>query len=293
MPLPDSLPDNARHPTISSLIEASLQRFAPVNLVNAVIPTSGLTIDRNIPYGAHPRQRLDVYAPKNGGADRPVAVFFYGGGWQMGDRREYLFAAQAFASRGMTVVVPDYRIFPEVTFPAFIDDAAAVVAWTARNIAAAKGKVHNILPIGHSAGAYIALMLALDQRYLAQVGTQETQLAGAVGISGPYDFLPIIRTDVKPIFEVLADLSQTQPIRHARIDAPPLLLLAGEADIVVDPANAMRLAGRLRTLGGRAEFRLYPGVGHVGAVAALAPVLRRRAPILDDIDSFVRGLSRP
>jgi acetyl esterase/lipase len=274
----------------SKPLPAFLSALEPLNLLNATVSTRRLAIDRDVAYGPHRRQLLDIYAPKGGGSGGPIAVFFYGGGWQIGAKRDYLFAAEALASRGITTVVPDYRLFPEVTFPHFLDDAGAAVSWVARNLEARHGKPRPIVPIGHSAGAYIAIMLALDGRYLERAGHSAARLAGAVGISGPYDFLPIIRADVKPIFEVLPDLSATQPVRYARADAPPLLLVAGTADRVVDPANTLRLAARIRTLGGRAEFRLYPGVGHGGAVAALSRIFRRRAPILADIAAYVSAL---
>jgi acetyl esterase/lipase len=216
-----------------------------------------------------------------------VIVFFYGGAWQDGDKGDFLFVAQALASTGAIVVVPNYRTYPEVTFPGFLEDGAAATAWTVRNIASYGGDPKSIFLAGHSSGAYIAIMLVLDRDYLAKAGVGDTQLAGGIGISGPYDFLPITRKDIKPIFEVVPDMDLTQPIHYARADAPPLLLLHGEADTTVGPYNTHNLADRMRALGGRVEDRYYPGVDHVDAIIAVTSMFRGRAPVLADIKTFV------
>jgi len=265
---------------------------AKVDILNAMIPTGGLTIRRDIAYGTEPRQHLDIYypprsAPGSTAIPPPVVVFFYGGSWQYGDKGDYLFAAQALASRGAIVVVPDYRVYPAVTFPGFLDDGAAAAAWTLRHADEIGGDPRSVFLAGHSAGAYIAIMLALDQDYLNRAGVSTRQLAGAVGISGPYDFLPLTRPDIKKIFEVVPDMAVTQPIHYARADAPPLLLLTGEADTTVGPYNTHHLADRIRALGGQVEDRYYPDVDHIDSVIALTWVFRQRAPVLADIDSFL------
>ncbi|MDB5395190.1 MAG: alpha/beta hydrolase [Rhodospirillales bacterium] len=265
----------------------ALVACAPVDLLNAVIPTGGLTITRDIAYGEEAKQRLDLYVPKTLKPYAPVIVFFYGGAWQEGDKKNYLFAAQALASIGAVVVVPNYRVYPEVTFPGFLEDAAAATAWTLKNIAHYGGDPKSIFVAGHSAGAYLSIMLVLDQDYLTRAGVAGAKLAGGIGISGPYDFLPLTRSDVKPIFEVVPDMAVTQPITYARGDAPPLLLVTGDADTTVGPYNSHNLANKLRALGGRVEDRYYPGVQHIGSVLALTSLFRGRAPVLADIVGFV------
>jgi len=264
---------------------------APVDMLNATIPTGDLTVTRDVAYGGDDRQRLDIYAPKSTAA-RPVVVFFYGGAWQTGRKADFLFVAEAFADKGAVVVVPDYRVYPTVTFPGFLADSAEATAWVIKNIGKWGGDPNNVFLVGHSAGAYIAVMLALDEEYLDRAGASTRSIAGAVGISGPYDFLPLTRPDVKPIFEVVSDMTLTQPIRFARADAPPLLLLTGDADITVGPYNTEHLAQRMRTLGGDVEEHIYPGIAHLGSVLALAPPFRWRAPVLDDIEGFLRRHER-
>jgi acetyl esterase/lipase len=260
---------------------------APVDVLNALIPTDGLAITRDVAYGSDPRQTLDIYTPKAAGPHSPVLVFFYGGTWRTGSKHDYLFAAQALASTGSIVIVPDYRVYPQVTFPAFLDDGAAATAWAIDHIARTPGHPRPVFVIGHSAGAYIAIMLALDRDYLARAGVSTADLAGAIGLSGPYDFLPLTRTDVKPIFDVVPDMALTQPIHYARADAPPLLLLTGTADVTVGPYNTQHLADRIRALGGRVEDRYYPNVDHIDSVIALTALFRDKAPELADIAAFL------
>ncbi len=265
----------------------ALAGCAKVDLLNALIPTDGISITRDVAYGTDPRQKLDIYTPKAARPDSPVVVFFYGGTWQTGNKGDYLFAAQALASTGAIVVVPDYRLYPEVRFPAFLDDAALATAWTISHIARTPGDPRPIFLAGHSAGAYIAIMVALDPEYLKKEGTSAGDLAGAIGISGPYDFLPVTRRDVKPIFDVGADLALTQPIHYARADAPPLLLLTGTDDDTVGPYHTQHLADRMRVLGGKVEDRYYPGVDHIDSIIALTSLFRGKAPELADIAAFM------
>jgi acetyl esterase/lipase len=274
------------------LMVAGMAGCAPVDILNATIPTRDLTISRDIPYGDDPRQKLDIYASKGNPPNAPVIVFFYGGTWETGSKADYLFVAQALAAKGAVVVVPDYRLYPQVTFPAFLDDGAAAAAWTFRNIANYGGDAQAVFLAGHSAGAYIAIMLALDPEYLKADGVAASRLAGAIGISGPYDFLPIVRKDVKAIFEVVPDLAVTQPIHYARADAPPLLLLHGDADTTVGPYNTHNLADRIRALGGQVETDFYPGADHVDAIIAVTSLFKDRAPVLSDIENFLAAHDR-
>ncbi len=259
----------------------------PADLLYSVLSLGGLEITPNLPYGEGPRRRLDVYRPQDAAGGHPVVVFFYGGAWQGGTKAGFGFVASALARRGYVVVMPDYRLHPEVAFPDFLTDAAAAVAWTRAHVGAFGGDPRALFIAGHSAGAYLAVMLALDERWLAAVGSSRADLAGAIGIAGPYDFLPLTRADVKPIFEVVPDLAVTQPISFADGRNPPLLLLTGDSDEIVRPRNSAALAARVRAKGGPVETRVYPGVGHVGIVLAFAPLLRGRAPVLDDVAGFV------
>ena len=143
--------------------------------------------------------------------------------------------------------------------------------------------------MGHSAGAYNAAMLALDPRYLAAVGLDRDVIGGMIGLAGPYDFLPLDTNVTRLVFGDVPDLAGTQPVNFADDRAPPLLLLTGTGDTTVRPRNSESLAGRITGSGGSATLRLYPDIGHVGLVLALADGHRDSAPVLDDVEAFIRG----
>jgi len=229
---------------------------------------------------------LDIYAPTSGAAPAPVVVFFYGGGWTSGDRAIYRFVGRSLAACGVLVIIPDYRVWPETGFPGFLQDAAAAVAQARLLAPRHGGDPDRLFLMGHSAGAYIAAMLALDPTWLAAVGVEARDtLAGVLGIAGPYDFLPLKDPVLQQIFEPVGP--HTQPIRFAQNATVPFLLMSGSADVTVDPGNSQRLAARVRMEGGQAEVRLYPGLGHAAVLGALARPLRFLGPVRDDTCQFL------
>ena len=243
----------------------------------------------DIPYGESAAQALDVYVPA-GAAFAPIVVFFHGGRWSRGAKEQYRFVGQALASRGMVAVVADYRRFPEVRFPGFVDDAARAVAWAHGNAERYGGDADALFVMGHSSGAHMAALLALDHRYLERAGADASWLRGMIGLAGPYDFDP--RREAPDVFATTpdADLYTTQPIAFAQDVQVPLLLVHGEADETVQMKNTLSLTAAVRRAGGTACAALYPGVDHAGIVAALARPLRATAPVLDDVARFVAGV---
>ncbi|HMP46875.1 MAG TPA: alpha/beta hydrolase [Sphingopyxis sp.] len=246
------------------------------------------------PYGKGARQALDIWVPVNATeADRlPVVVFFYGGGWNSGARGDYGFAGRALAAQGFVVVIPDYRLHPEAHWPDFLEDGAAAVAWTRRHIAGFAGDSDRIALMGHSAGAYIAAMLALDPTWLRGAGSDPAILRGVAGLAGPYDFLPMGKGgSADKAMGNIRPAERTQPIAHARGDAPPLWLASGEEDEKVRPRNSRNLAAAIERAGGEAMLRLYPGMGHTGIVMALAQPFRGKGPVLEEAADFLRGVT--
>jgi acetyl esterase/lipase len=245
-----------------------------------------IKLARSFAYADGARQTLDVCRPV-GAVAAPVVIFFYGGAWQSGNKRLYRYAAKALARRGYVAVLPDYRIYPQVRYPLFLEDGALVVRWAKENVKRFGGDPDKIFLSGHSAGAHIAAMLALDARWLQTVGLGPSRdVAGLIGLAGPYDFLPL-RDDVLKVIFGGENRPETQPISHVCSGAPPALLLTGSDDRVVEAGNASRLAARLRAAGNVATARIYSRVGHSLIVAALAPVLQLLMPIWRDIDGFI------
>ena len=262
---------------------------SPVAFLNSLAPTDTHRRERDLAYGPHPRQRLDAYVPAAVAAPAPIVVFFYGGAWRSGNRADYLFVGEALASRGMLALVADYRLYPEVRFPAFVADAAAAVRWASDHGAELGGDRSRIVVMGHSAGAYNAAMVVLDRSYLATAGADPAAVRGLIGLAGPYDFLPLSDRLLRSIFGYPDTSPATQPINFVRPDAPPALLLTARRDSVVDPGNSTRLATRLRAVGARAREVTYERVDHRTLLGALAVPLRSTAPVLDDIAAFVRS----
>jgi acetyl esterase/lipase len=260
--------------------------FSPAALLNLLAGSKRVAETRDVAYGGNPRERLDIYAPRRAGS-YPVVVFFYGGSWEEGDRGAYRFVGTALAERGIVTVIPDYRVYPEVRFPGFLEDGAQAVRWVRDSIADYGGDPGRIVVAGHSAGAHIAAMLALDPQWLRQAGLDPRDLSGLVGLAGPYDFLPLRSETLKTIFGPEQTRDSTQPINFASAAAPPSLLIAGAKDTVVDPGNTTRLAARLREVGASVEAYLYPGVGHAGLVGAFGKPIRGIAPVLRETAAFV------
>lgn len=261
-----------------------------VQILNALAPTQGITV-RHLAYGPGPRNGVDVYAPADA-AGAPVAVFFYGGGWTNGARAEYRFVGATLAARGIVTFVPDYRLYPQVRYPAFLQDGAEAVAWARAHAAQFGGNPDRLFLIGHSAGAYIAIMLALDRRWLAQAGLSQRDLHGVVGISGPYDFLPLNTAQLQEIFAPAEPLSSSQPVNHVHPPLPPVLLLTGTADKTVYPRNSYRLAAVIRAAGGRVTLKTYKGLNHALAIGAIATPIAFLAPVQSDVVSFVQQEAR-
>ena len=276
------------------LTKVGLSGFSGLDLLDIVVTGRGYVADTDLPYGDGPRRRLDVYRPANARAGAPLAapviVFFYGGNWESGARRHYRFVGHSFAGQGFVTVVPDYRLYPEVRYPGFIEDGASAVRWVKDNATRFGGDPNKLFLMGHSAGAYIAAMLALDGRWLGEVGlTPGRDIAGLIGISGPYDILPLHDGTLKEIFG--GNDPATQPISHVSAGAPPSLLLTGRRDDIVDPGNTARLAARLEAAGDAVTVRTYSWVGHLAIIGAFAPALRLLAPVADHVAGFVARVS--
>lgn len=275
-------------------IAALAAACSPAVLLNSLVPTEDLEATRNIAYGTLNRQQLDVYTPvsaQGASPKRPVIVFFYGGSWDSGSKDAYLFVAEALTSKGFITVIPDYRIYPEVIYPEFLNDGAKAFQWTKDNIEKYGGDVNNIFVAGHSAGAHIAAMLAFDKTWLATQNLSTTSIRGFVGLAGPYDFLPLTSERLKEIFPSAEIQASSQPILYARGNGPPALLLAGDADTVVSIKNTRNFSARIRESKGRIQEKYYAGIGHIKIVTVLAAPFRNGHAVLDDIAEFVRAES--
>jgi acetyl esterase/lipase len=247
----------------------------------------------NIAYGPDPQQRLDAYVPESAAAPqgaappRPVVIFWHGGRWREGDKADYRFVGAALAESGYVTLVANYRHYPQVKMPGFMRDAALATLWAAAHANEYGGTPQRLYLMGHSAGAHLAALVTLDPRYFAAAGQSAPHIAGVIGLSGPYDFLPLLEPDVQDMFGPPPLYPQSQPINFVRADAPPMLLVHGLNDETVKPKNSRNLAAALQAMGVPVTLKLYPKRSHADTVAALTALLRGRAPTLADIRAFV------
>jgi acetyl esterase/lipase len=265
-----------------------LYHFAALATFNFLVPKDrGVEVAaRDVAFGAHPRQRLDVYRPVNTAGKLPVLLFVYGGSWKFGTRASYDFVGRAFASRGYLTMIADYRLMPEHVFPDFVDDAALAIAFAAREAETFGGDRYRIFAVGHSSGGYNIAQATLDQGYLERAGCAPCPVKAVALLAAPLSFLPLDDPTTIQAFGKAPSLPATQPVTYARRDAPPMLLLHGTVDTTVYPRNSRALAQRLREEGAVVELKEYQGAGHVGIMLSMARGLRGWAPALEDVLSF-------
>jgi len=270
----------------------ALMGCSGVDVLNFVSPKDA-SLTQGIAYGSLERQKLNVLMPAGvqPGEKRPVVVFFYGGSWKDGERGDYRFAGEALARLGYVAVVPDYRLYPEVKYPVFQDDAALALRWVQDHAGEFYGDADSVFVMGHSAGAHLGALLTLDTRYARKAGVRDGFIKGFIGLAGPYGFTPSKADNVRDVFAGVPDEEATKPINYVTAAAPPMLLLYGLDDDTVERPNAQILAERMRAVGGDVTLKEYDGVGHVGIVLALTPLFDGKAPVLADIQAFMARMT--
>ncbi len=273
------------------VLAAALSGCSAFTLINAVSPSAHYERFSDVGYGPEERQRLDVYAPRGLPTRAPLVLFFYGGGWNGGTRKNYEFVAASLTRAGFVVMIPDYRLYPEVRFPAFVEDGAGALAWALDNAERYGADPSRVYLMGHSAGAHIAALIGMDDRYLSSFGRDPAALTGFIGLSGPYDFLPIESGYLLEVFPE-PNRAASQPINFVSERSPPALLIHGGEDDIVEPGNSERLAARLRSFGVPVTLKLYPETGHARVVVALAPRFDFIAQTLDDCVAFIHASER-
>lgn len=268
----------------------ALAACSPIGALNALTGTATFRATDGVSYGPLPRHKLDIYTPATAApaAGWPVVVFFYGGSWNRGQRQQYRFVGAALASRGVLTLVADYRLYPEVRFPDFLNDSALALAYGLAEAKGLGGDPKRVFVMGHSAGGYNAAMLAFDPHWLQATGHAPTELAGLIGLAGAYDFLPMTIPEAQPVFFHPDYPPHSQPIEFAGRNSPRTFLGAAVQDKLIDPQrNSVGLASKLQSAGVPVTLKMYDGVGHLTLVASLARPLRLLAPTLRDVADFI------
>ena len=263
---------------------------SPIKVLNSLVPENGYELVSGVEYGTNARQKLDIYLPKaaeKSTALKKVIIFYYGGNWDSGERADYKFAAEALVSHGYIVVVPDYRVYPEVVFPALMADPVSAAKWVKTNIKKYNGDTNKVFLAGHSAGAHMAATMAINPEYLAEVSLKPNDFAGVIGLAGPYDFLPLKSERLKIIFGLEAQQWKSQPINFVDGKNPPLFLAVGMKDSTVWPRNTFNLAKKIKEKNGLVEVQEFASYGHVDMVSKLAKPLRGNGELLKSVITFI------
>ena len=244
-------------------------------------------------YGNDPAQKLEMFVPVGAAAHTPlpVIVFIHGGGWASGDPHDYRFIARALVPEGYAVVLAGYRLYPQARYPGMLEDGARALRWVADHAAALGGDPQRVVLMGHSAGAYNAVMLGLDRRWLAHEGLSPDGLRGVIGLAGPYDFYPFDSQSTINTFGKAANPKETQPVAYARGDAPPVLLVHGTADTRVRPRNSVELARTMTRAGAPTDAVLLQDVTHEGILMMMARPFNRDTRVLDAMRPFLANVT--
>ncbi|OKH87749.1 alpha/beta hydrolase [Thalassospira sp. TSL5-1] len=271
----------ASNALMATLLLAGCDRLGAFNSLQAGDIKPAIT---DLPYGPDARQKMDIYLPTRAQRPAPLMIWFYGGAWRSGDKAKYAFVAKRFTDMGYAVAIPDYRLAPKVTYPAFVQDSAQAVktakAFAQEHPADISGQ--KLILAGHSAGAYNAMQLVARQTFLQKVGLTRDDIAGIIGLSGPYDFYPYDVESTRSAFDDTPG-RESQPVNQDLATMPPLLLITGEADHTVLPRNSIRLA----KLAPNATLVKIPDMSHVGTVVALGTFLTGDARVTKPIDQFL------
>ncbi len=263
--------------------QAQIDIMAPFNQGAAMDDARVLAQD--LPYADGDRKRLDIYGPNEIMSPAPVVMFIYGGAWRQGRKEDYQFIGKALAANGFVVVIPDYRLYPEVTYPDFLEDNAQAVKWIEDNIKDYGGDTSRFFLAGHSAGAYGAVMLGLEKSFLKDYGVT-MPIKGIAALSGPYDFYPFEYDEVRNVFGQNDNPQGTQPINLVAPDRPPMFVASGISDPIVRVQNSQHFAKKMRAAGDWVTEKYYDGLGHMDLVFAVGKMWRWRAPVVDDMVAF-------
>lgn len=213
---------------------------------------------------------LDMYYPK-GAKNFATIIWFHGGGITGGTKE----IPKALTEKGYAVIGVEYRLSPKVKAPAYIEDAAAAVAWAFQHIASYGGDPNLLFVSGHSAGGYLGMMITLDKKYLDKYHIDANRIAALIPFSGQAITHFTIRKengvkDTQPVIDAYA------PLYHVRADAPPMLLITGDREKeMLGRYEENAYLNRMMKLGGHKRTTLYElqGFDHGGMAEPAFPLL--------------------
>jgi acetyl esterase/lipase len=231
----------------------------------------------NLAYGPDPEQCLDVYMPADTAA-APLLTFVHGGGWSVGDKAQYAAVGNRLAHEGIVSMMVNYRLSPAVQHPTHAQDVAHAIGWCYRNAAAYGADPERLCLMGHSSGAHLAALVALEPSYLAAEGMPTSAIRRVIGVSGvAYDLDESygelsVASFFSPVFgEDCSRWKLAAPMQYIERSAPAFLLIHGLGDTEAPPATTEAFAAALQQAGVPAQLVLIPDENHVSVMFAAAP----------------------
>jgi len=267
----------------TSIIQMACTSGSALDILNGVLPSNAYNLTEDVRYGADDRQTMDVYRSKKGNG---ITIFYvYGGAWRTGEKVDYEFLAHALTRRGYNVVIPDYRLFPQVTFPSFVVDIANAIKQYEQADSGIADETFVLM--GHSAGAHTTALLSTDAQHLKKAGVQ-TPISALIALAGPYD-LPIDDPEVAPVFPNTDNSMPVNPTKSIVGSMPPTLLLHGDDDQRVTIKHTYTFADAIRESGNTVTVQSVKG-GHAGIIAGVALPLRFLNDSFDYLTDFLDSI---
>lgn len=244
---------------------------------------------KDITYDKRSGMKLDLYFSEKE-KNSPVLIWFHGGGLTMNTKEvwEVVHFGERFSQEKFIVIAPDYRKSPQVKYPVFVEDAASSFAWVFNNIEKYGGNRKQIFVGGHSAGAYLAAMIAMAPKFLALHGIDNREIAGLIPVSGQMDTHQCVREE-RNITEEGFYADDAAPWHYIKPDLFPILVmvadndLPGRADTNRDFVNALHNSGHLNS-----KYIKIPGREHVSIIE---DILKPEAPVSTNILQFIKNYS--
>lgn len=254
-----------------------------VTQTHSVASKPSIVERRDLAYAAdvaREKHRLDVFAP-TGARNAPVVIFVHGGDWREHDRKDYSFLGRSLAGEGFVVVVPSYRLWPTVNGARMAYDIAHATAWTLQHAQEYGGKANSVILSGHSSGAHLVALVALDPQYLGKYHVSPAVIHGVIAISGIDDLRYLSGRVVYDTFGAVQDGRWNfSPLKYVRRDAPPFEIVCAQRDIPVLCSQAQIFFLKLRLYGASADFYMGSGNHNSEIIAAAFPADRLHLKIV-------------
>lgn len=247
--------------------------------INHFASNKGFTKNSNIAYGTHTRHRLDLFKTHQPKEHRPLIVFVHGGAWSYGDKKDYHFLGQSFATEGYDVAVINYRLAPNYIFPSYVDDLVLAVDYLVQHQSELEISTEQLIFMGHSAGAFnVISAIYSPQNYHLSF---KENIKAIIGLAGPYHFDYKNDPLCADAFDQDVPYQDVMPYYFVEKNAIKHYLFMAENDRIVADTNTIDLDFQLRAHHNHSEIIVIPKTGHItimGSVASLFSSFFRTKP---------------